>query len=135
MYRPTLARILIDRATAAGLSWADEKMAIGGELFPIRAPVGREDVEMTTDGKSVCVLPREGTEHVEQLGGLGLESISYVYLIAEIQQYYGLKDQLITQLRVRGTPLKDLRAADLADMVYQIQNAPAVHGSAQGVHP
>jgi len=55
-----------------------------------------------------------------RLGGLGLESISLVYLIAEIQQHYNLQDRLFTKLRTAGIDIRELRVADLAEFVREI---------------
>jgi acyl carrier protein len=39
---------------------------------------------------------------------LGIESISLVYLIAELQQHYGLSDRLFRKMRAEGSLLKDM---------------------------
>jgi len=44
---------------------------------------------------------------------LGMESISLVYLIAELQQMYGLGDALFRKMRDEGTFLKDMTVGDV----------------------
>ena len=46
---------------------------------------------------------------------LGLESISLVYLIAELQQIYGLGDRLFRKMREDETFLKDMTAGDVVN--------------------
>lgn len=48
---------------------------------------------------------------------LGLESISLVYLISELQQHYGLGDRLFRLMRERELLLKDMRVGEIQDMV------------------
>jgi aryl carrier-like protein len=57
----------------------------------------------------------EGDEVTPQtrLVDLGMESISLVYLIAELQQMYGLGDTLFRKMREEGTFLKDMTVGDV----------------------
>jgi hypothetical protein len=48
-----------------------------------------------------------------KLVDLGMESISLVYLIAELQQMYGLGDALFRKMRGEGTFLKDMTVGDV----------------------
>ena len=48
-----------------------------------------------------------------RLVDLGMESISLVYLIAELQQMYGLGDALFKKMRTEGTFLKDMTVGDV----------------------
>lgn len=48
-----------------------------------------------------------------RLVDLGMESISLVYLIAELQQMYGLGDALFRKMRGDGTFLKDMTVGDV----------------------
>lgn len=43
-----------------------------------------------------------------RLVDIGMESISLVYLIAELQQAYGLGDRLFQKMREEGSLLKDM---------------------------
>jgi hypothetical protein len=54
---------------------------------------------------------KSGTRLVE----LGLESISLVYLIAELQQMYGLGDRLFRKMRDEGSFLKDMTIGDIVN--------------------
>jgi len=54
------------------------------------------------------------------LGGLGLESINLVYLIAEIQQRFALGERLFNQLRASAINVTDLGVSQLATMVCDI---------------
>jgi hypothetical protein len=62
------------------------------------------------------------------LGDLGLESISLVYLIAEIQQYYNLQDLLFKKLRTAEIKVTDLQVADLVDFISELLATPSVGG-------
>src|SRR5262245_19130273 len=48
-----------------------------------------------------------------RLVDLGLESISLVYLIAELQQMYRLGDLLFRKMRSEGSLLKDMTVGDI----------------------
>jgi aryl carrier-like protein len=48
-----------------------------------------------------------------RLVDFGLESISLVYLLAELQQMYGLGDALFRQMRSEGTFIKDMSVGDI----------------------
>ena len=56
-----------------------------------------------------------------RLASLNLESINLVYFIAEIQQKYGLRQQLFTRIRSAARVLGDLRVGDIVDFVHEIQ--------------
>lgn len=53
---------------------------------------------------------------------LGLESISLVYLVSELQQHYGLGDRLFRRLRETGSLIRDLSVGELQDMVVALKN-------------
>jgi acyl carrier protein len=57
------------------------------------------------------------------LATLNLESINLVYFIAELQQKYGLQQQLFTRIRATARPLGDLRVGDIVDLVHEIHGA------------
>ena len=60
-----------------------------------------------------------------RLVDLGMESISLVYLIAELQQMYGLGDALFRKMRAEGSLLKDMTVGDvLHALVALIEAAP-----------
>lgn len=65
------------------------------------------------------------------LGSLGLESISLVYLIGEVQQRYGLRDVLFQRLRSEETSIMDLRVADVVTYVCETLH-PEAQGAAGG---
>jgi aryl carrier-like protein len=65
--------------------------------------------DINEDWESGEVAP--GTRLID----LGLESISLVYLIAELQQMYGLGDRLFRKMREDGTFLKDMTVGDIVD--------------------
>jgi aryl carrier-like protein len=56
---------------------------------------------------------------------LGLESISLVYLISELQQHYGLGDRLFRQMRENELLLKDMRVSQIQDMVVALASSDA----------
>ena len=58
-----------------------------------------------------------------RLAALSLESINLVYFIAELQQTYGLQQQLFTRIRSADRPLGELRVADVVDFVQEIRDA------------
>ena len=53
---------------------------------------------------------------------LGLESISLVYLVSELQQHYGLGDRLFRKMRESGALIRDLSIGELQDMVVALKN-------------
>ncbi len=55
----------------------------------------------------------------------GLESISLVYLVSELQQHYGLGDRLFRRMRDGGTMIRDLTVGELQDMVVLLKNEMA----------
>src|SRR5215470_10538603 len=64
-----------------------------------------DDINDGTEGPEVTLDTR--------LVDLGLESISLVYLMAELQQMYGLGDALFRQMRNEGTLIKDMSVGDI----------------------
>lgn len=56
---------------------------------------------------------------------LGLESISLVYLVSELQQHYGLGDRLFRRMRDAGALIRDLSVGELQDMVVALKNDKA----------
>lgn len=64
------------------------------------------------------------------LGNLGLESISLVYLIAEIQQHYNLQDALFKRLRADEVNITLMRVGDIVDLVSELASPSKV--GAQG---
>jgi acyl carrier protein len=65
-----------------------------------------------------------------QLGDLGLESIALVYLIAEVQQQYGLEGKLLRRLRDAQA---DVRAMSVGDFAAFAADAGADVAQAQAV--
>ncbi len=67
-----------------------------------------------------------------RLGNLGIESVNLAYLIAEVQQQYGLRDMLVRKLRDQAIPLVDLTVENIATLVGQasseIRQEVADHG-------
>jgi acyl carrier protein len=63
------------------------------------------------------------------LGGLGLESISLVYLIAEVQQHYGLRDRLFQRLREQEVLITDLRLRDVVEIVHALRSGDGEEAS------
>lgn len=61
------------------------------------------------------------------LGDLGLESISLVYLIAEVQQRFRLGDRLLDSLRWH--PPTDVRALTVAEFVARVDLVLAEGGA------
>jgi hypothetical protein len=60
------------------------------------------------------------------LADLGLESISLVYLIAEVQQEFGLGDRLLDSLRWHPpTDVRALTVGQFAERTEQVIAAPA----------
>lgn len=53
---------------------------------------------------------------------LGLESISLVYLVSELQQHYGLGDKLFRHMRESGALIRDLSVGELQEMVVTLKN-------------
>jgi acyl carrier protein len=66
-----------------------------------------------------------------RLDSLGLESISLVYLIGEVQQHYNLQNVLFEKLRAAAIMITDLRVADVVDMVCEILAVPTVTAGGQ----
>jgi acyl carrier protein len=60
-----------------------------------------------------------------RLSALNLESINLVYFIAELQQTYGLQQELFTRIRSTAQSLGDLRVGDIVDFVDEIQRGGA----------
>ena len=59
-----------------------------------------------------------------RLATLNLESINFVYFIAELQQKYALQQQLFTRIRAADRPIADLRVGDVVNFVLEIRRAP-----------
>jgi acyl carrier protein len=59
-----------------------------------------------------------------RLVDLGLESISLVYLIAELQQMYELGDRLFRKMRDEGTLLKDMTVGDIVNSLGALLESP-----------
>ena len=59
-----------------------------------------------------------------RLATLNLESINFVYFIAELQQKYALQQQLFTRIRAADRPIADLRVGDVVNFVLEIRGAP-----------
>ena len=57
-----------------------------------------------------------------RLMDLGLESISLVYLVSELQQHYSLGDRLFRRMRESGAMIRDLSVGELQDMVVALKN-------------
>ena len=55
-----------------------------------------------------------------RLVDFGLESISLVYLLAELQQMYGLGDALFRQMRSEGTFIKDMSVGDILSSLHAL---------------
>lgn len=51
---------------------------------------------------------------------LGMESISLVYLISELQQHYGLGDALFRKMRDEDKLLKDMSVGDIVTSVVEL---------------
>jgi acyl carrier protein len=51
---------------------------------------------------------------------LGMESISLVYLIAELQQAYGVGDRLFRKMREEGSLLKDMTVGNVVTSMSRI---------------
>jgi len=54
---------------------------------------------------------------------LGVESISLVYLVSELQQHYGLEDAVFRKLREEGKLLTEMNAGDVVDAVVAVRAA------------
>ena len=65
-----------------------------------------------------------------QLLDLGLESISLVYLIAELQQEYSLGDELFRKMRAEGTLLKEMSVDDVLSAIMHL-----LENKTQGTSP
>lgn len=67
-----------------------------------------EDLADDLDADVVALTPDT------RLVDLGLESISLVYLISELQQHFALEDRLFHKLRSEGLLLKEMTVRDVA---------------------
>lgn len=56
---------------------------------------------------------------------LGLESISLVYLVSELQQHYGLGDRLFRRLRETGALIRDLSVGEVQALVVTLTQEKA----------
>jgi len=57
---------------------------------------------------------------------LGLESISLVYLISELQQHFGLEDALFRKMRDEDLLLKNMTVDDIVRSVVELGARPSV---------
>jgi len=73
------------------------------------------DINEDWEGDEVTIETR--------LVDLGLESISLVYLIAELQQLYGIGDRLFKKMREEGTFLKDMTVGSIVNSLSLLINA------------
>ena len=60
-----------------------------------------------------------------KLMDLGMESISLVYLVSELQQHYGLGDRLFRQMRDDGILIRNLSVGDIEKMIVSLKNVLA----------
>jgi acyl carrier protein len=60
-----------------------------------------------------------------KLTDLGMESISLVYLVSELQQHYGLGDRLFRRLRETGAMIRDLSVGDVQTLVVTLRQEMA----------
>lgn len=51
---------------------------------------------------------------------LGMESISLVYLISELQQHFGLGDRVFRALREEGRQLNEMTVGDIVNAVVRV---------------
>ncbi len=70
-----------------------------------------EDLADDLDLDGVEVSPEQG------ILSLGMESISIVYLVSELQQHYGLGNKLFDDLRQNERLLKDMTVDDIINAV------------------
>lgn len=85
----------------------DDSQDIAEVMTAIRALI--EDVAEDWDLGEVS----EATRLVD----LGMESISLVYLVAELQQQFGLGDALFNHLRKQDQLIRDMTVGDLANSI------------------
>lgn len=74
------------------------------------------------------VEPAEVTRDT-RLVDLGMESISLVYMISELQTHYGLGDRLFPKMRAEGILLVNLTVGDVIDMIVEVAGQNAGAGS------
>lgn len=90
----------------------DDAYKVMQEIFEDLADdLGEDEIELSPDSKVL---------------DLGVESISLVYLISELQQNYGLGDQLFRKMREEDRLLKDMSVDDILKAVVELsarQNA------------
>lgn len=58
-----------------------------------------------------------------RLVDLGVESISLVYLVSEVQQHFQLGDAVFRRLRDEGQLLTEMSVGDIVDAVVAVQAA------------
>jgi acyl carrier protein len=81
------------------------------EIFrDLEDDLGIEDMALTPDTRLI---------------DLGLESISLVYLVSELQQHYKLQTKLFRHMREQDLLLKDMRVSDIEDIVIALAGADA----------
>jgi Phosphopantetheine attachment site len=61
-----------------------------------------------------------------RLGSLGFDSLNLVYVIAELQQRFGLGDQLLAKLRADEIDVRELTVAEAAGLVRDLLQAKVV---------
>lgn len=65
-------------------------------------------------------LEDEALEPGAKIIDMGLESISLVYLVSELQQHYGLGDALFKKMRDEDRLLKDMTVDDIIKSVVEL---------------
>ena len=73
--------------------------------------------EILSDLAEELEIETSGFDRTTSLIDLGLESISLVYLVSELQQHFGLGDRLFRQLRDGDQLLKKMTLGDVLDAV------------------
>lgn len=84
----------------------DEVMSVLAEIF--------EDLGDELDIDEADLSPER------QLVDLGMESISLVYLISELQQSFGLGDRVFRALRDEGRQLNEMTVGDIVRSVVRV---------------
>lgn len=84
----------------------DDAMSVLQEIF--------EDLADDLD------LEDEALDPNAKILDLGMESISLVYLISELQQHYGLGDALFRKVRDEDRLLKDMSVDDILKSVVEL---------------
>lgn len=90
-----------------------------------REDVGRVLQEIFQDLEDDLGLDDAALSPETRLIDLGVESISLVYLVSELQQHYGLNDRLFRHMRDKDLLLKDVRVGDIQSMVVALATSDA----------